>query len=60
MVGANRTIPAPAIVHPVGNASLEPKAERALRRDIVVKALEALQSDIQEQTLFELYREKVG
>ena len=31
---------------------IEPKAEKALRRAIVEKALESLQTEIQEQTLF--------
>jgi len=52
MVGSNRIIPAPSVVHPVGNADLDPTAEKALRRAIVEKALEALETEIQEQTLF--------
>ncbi len=52
MVGSNRIIPAPSIVHPVGNADLDPAAERSLRQAIVKKALEALVTEIQEQTLF--------
>jgi len=53
MVGSNRIIPAPSIVHPMGNADLDPEAEKALRRAIVEKALEALQTEIQEPTQFE-------
>jgi len=52
MVGSNRIIPGSGIVHPVGNADLEPKAEKALRRAIVEKALEALQTELTEQKLF--------
>ncbi len=52
MVGSNRIITAPSIVHPVGNADLDPEAEKALRRAIVENALEALQAEIQEQTQF--------
>lgn len=52
MVGSNRIIPATSVVQPVGNADLEPKAEKALRRAIVEKALEALQAELQEQMLF--------
>lgn len=57
MVGSNRIIRGQAIIYPVGNADLEPKAERALRRDLVEKALNALETDIQEQRLFEGRRE---
>ena len=52
MVGSNRIIPAHSIVHPVGNADLDSEAERKLRRAIVEKALEALETDISEQRLF--------
>jgi len=52
MVGSNRVIPGSGIVHPVGNVDLEPKAEKALRRTIVEKALEALQTELTEQKLF--------
>ena len=52
MVGSNRIIPGSGIVHPVGNADLDPEAEKALRRAIVEKALEALQTELQEQKLF--------
>ena len=52
MVGSNRIIPGSGIVHPVGNADLDPKAEKTLRRAIVEKALEALQTDLTEQKLF--------
>jgi glycine reductase len=53
MVGANRVIPGGGIVHPVGNADLDPDGERCLRRDIVGKALEALEKKVEDQTLFE-------
>lgn len=56
MVGSNRIIPVSSIVHPVGNPDLDLKAEKALRRAIVEKALEALQAEIQEQTLFKWRR----
>ena len=52
MVGSNRIIPGSGILHPVGNADLDPDEEKALRRSIVEKALKALQTDIEEQTLF--------
>ena len=52
MVGSNRIIVATKIVNPVGNADLEPQEEKQLRRAIVEKALEALQTDVPEPTLF--------
>ncbi len=52
MVGSNRIVPASKIVNPVGNADLEPEEEREFRRAILVKALEALQADVNEQKLF--------
>ncbi len=52
-VGANRIVPAIAIPHPLGDPSLSPAEEKALRRKIVEKALKALQTDIEEQTVFE-------
>ena len=52
MVGSNRIITAPSIVHPVGNVDLEQKAEKAFRRVIVERALEAVCKEIKEQTLF--------
>ncbi len=51
-VGANRIVPAVAIPHPLGNPDLSEKDEKSLRREIVEKALEALQTDITEQTVF--------
>jgi len=51
-VGANRILPAVAIPHPTGNPLLSPNDEYVLRRQIVEKALQALSSKIQEQTVF--------
>jgi glycine reductase len=53
MIGSNRVISGAGILHPVGNAELDPPEEKRLRRIIVQKALEALKKDIQEQELFE-------
>lgn len=53
-VGANRIVPAIAIPHPLGNPNLEYKEEQALRRKIVEKALEALQTEVEDQTVFEV------
>jgi len=51
-VGANRIVPAVAIPHPLGNPRLPPDAEKALRRNLLKKALAALQTPIEEQTVF--------
>ncbi len=51
-VGANRIIPTVAIPYPLGNPTLEDKDEKALRRKLVEKALDALHTDVQEQTVF--------
>ena len=52
-VGANRIVKAVAIPHPVGSPGLEPEAEHALRRAIVLRAVEALGTQIKDQTVFE-------
>ncbi len=52
-VGANRIVPAVAIPHPLGNPSLSREGEKKLRRKLVEKALAALQTDIEGQTVFE-------
>jgi glycine reductase len=53
MVGSNRIIPGSGIVHPVGNADLDPPEEKRLRRAVVERALEALREHLDEQRLFE-------
>lgn len=45
MVGANRLVLGNGIVHVVGDASLSADDEKKLRRRLVEKALEALQSE---------------
>ena len=51
-VGANRIVPAVAIPHPLGNPKLDASDEKALRRNLVEKALKALETPITEQTVF--------
>jgi len=51
-VGANRIVAAVSIPHPCGNPELPPEREKALRRQIVEKALAALQTEITAQTVF--------
>ena len=51
-VGANRIVPAVAIHHPLGNPRLPLDEEKELRRNLLKKALAALQTPIEEQTVF--------
>jgi len=53
-VGANRIVPAVAIPHPLGNPSLSPAEELRLRRRILTTALEALSTEVDGQTIFEV------
>ena len=53
-VGANRIVPAIAIPHPLGNQSLTPADEKQLRRRILTTALEALSTEVDGQTIFEV------
>ena len=51
-VGANRIVPAVAIPHPLGDPGKSPEEEKAIRRRLVEKALRALQTRIDGQTVF--------
>jgi len=53
-VGANRIVPAVAIPHPLGNPNLSMEAEKELRRKILGRSLEALSTEIDGQTIFEV------
>ena len=52
-VGANRIVPAIAIPHPLDNPALKADEEKALRRKIVEKALDALATEVDGQKVFE-------
>ncbi len=52
-VGANRIVPAIAIPHPLGNPALDAAEEKELRRHIVEKALDALTTEVDGQTIFD-------
>jgi glycine reductase len=45
MIGSNRVVLGNGIVHVTGDAKLSPDDEKDLRRRLVQKALDALQSD---------------
>jgi betaine reductase len=51
-IGPNRIIPGRAITHPLGDPTLSRDEEKALRRGLVQRALDALQTEIQAQTVF--------
>ena len=53
-VGANRIVPTIAIPHPLGNPNLPVEEEKNLRRKLVSRALEALCTEVEDQTVFEL------
>jgi glycine reductase complex component B subunit gamma len=52
-VGANRIVPTIAIPHPLGNPSLTLEEEKDIRRNLLIKALKALETEVSEQTVFE-------
>ncbi len=52
-VGANRIVPTIAIPHPLGNPALPHDEEKKLRRRLVERALKALQTEVDGQTIFE-------
>ena len=53
-VGANRIVPTIAIPHPLGNPALSHDEEKALRRKLVERALAALTTEVEDQTIFEV------
>ena len=52
-VGANRIVPTIAIPHPLGNPALSKEDEKELRRKLTRKALAALQTEVDGQTVFD-------
>ncbi len=51
-VGASRIVKGVRIPHPCGDPSLPPEVDSRLRRDIVETALNALQEEVVEPTVF--------
>ena len=52
-VGANRIVPAIAIPHPLGNPDLDKEGSKKIRKELVLRALKALQTEVNDQTVFE-------
>lgn len=52
-VGANRIVPSVAIPHPLGEPEKSPEEEKAIRRDLVEKALVAIETEIDGQRVFD-------
>lgn len=42
MVGSTRIVPVASIVHPLGNPEVPPELEKRMRREVVLKALDAV------------------
>jgi glycine reductase len=53
-VGAPRIVPTHGIPFPTGDPALGPQEERALRRRLVERALDALGTAVDRPTVFEL------
>jgi len=53
-IGPNRIIAGQAVTHPLGNPELAPADEREFRRRLVRKALDLLQTNIEDQTVIRL------
>lgn len=51
-VGANRIVPSVAIPHPLGDPDKPPDEERSLRRALVERALAAVATAVEAQTVF--------
>ena len=52
-VGANRILPTVAIPYPLGDPKLTPADEKELRYKLVKRALKALETPVDGQTVFE-------
>ena len=53
-VGANRIVPAIAIPYPLGDPNLTAEQEKDIRRKLINRSLEALSTDVDGQTIFEV------
>lgn len=51
-IGANRIVAGRKVIHPCGDPELSEEADLALRREIVNTAFKALQTEVDEPTIF--------
>lgn len=59
-VGAPRIVPGRGIPYPAGDPNLSPVAERAWRRRLVERALEALATPVEQPTIFDVNSEELA
>ena len=52
-VGANRIVPSVAIPHPLGDPTKSKEEELAIRRELLQRAVTALEADVTAQTVFD-------
>ena len=52
-VGANRIVPGVAIPHHAADPALGEEGDKAVRREIIMRAFKAMTTPIEEQTIFE-------
>lgn len=52
-IGANRIVPAIGIPYPLGDPTLGEEKSKRIRRQLVERALKALQTEVDGQTVFE-------
>lgn len=52
MIGANRVVRGVAITSPFGDPELGPEREAALRRALVERALDMLETDVEPHTIW--------
>lgn len=53
-VGSNRIVPTVSVPYPLGNPGLSEEAEKAMRKHRVEVAVKALETPVEEQTIFEV------
>ncbi len=59
-VGAPRIVPGRGIPYPSGDPNLSPDAERAWRRRLVERALDAIATVVEQPTIFEVGAEELA
>lgn len=52
-VGANRIVPGVAIPHPTGNPALGEEGDKRVRRELLLRAFGAMETELTDQKVFE-------